>query len=118
MFNNDEFGDYLIYAAWPQYKVFFDGRSDMYGKTWGEQYLKIANLEPGWERTLDKNNMTWVFAGGSSPLSVTLLEKKEWQLVYADKVAAIFVKKIPENHFLLDKYPEVKPVESNERAMN
>ena len=31
MFNNDEFGDYLIYAAYPQYRVFFDGRSDMYG---------------------------------------------------------------------------------------
>jgi len=23
MFNDDEFGDYIIYAAWPQYKVFF-----------------------------------------------------------------------------------------------
>src|SRR5881628_3999001 len=86
-------------------KCFFDGRSDMYGKTWGEQYLKIANLQPGWERTLDKNNMAWVFFGAASPLSVILLEKKEWQLVYADKVAAIFVKKIPENHFLIDRYP-------------
>ena len=114
MFNNDEFGDYLIYAAWPQYRVFFDGRSDMYGKTWGEQYLKIANLQPGWERTLDKNNMTWVFFGAASPLSVILLEKKEWQLVYADKVAAIFVKKIPENRFLIDRYPDVKPVVLNE----
>src|SRR5438093_2223947 len=63
MFNNDEFGDYLIYAAWPQYKVFFDGRSDMYGETWGKQYLKIANLQPGWERTLAKNHMTWIIAG-------------------------------------------------------
>jgi len=33
MFNEDEFGDYLIYAAWPEYKVFFDGRSDIYGET-------------------------------------------------------------------------------------
>jgi len=98
--------------------VFFDGRSDMYGETWGKQYLKIANLQPGWERTLDKNNMTWVFSSASAPLSAILLEKKDWHLVYADKVADIFVKKIPENHSLIDKYPEVKPVESNERAMN
>ena len=62
--------------------------------------------------------MTWAFAGGSSPLSVTLLEKKDWHLVYADKVANIFVKKIPENHFLIQKYPDIKPAESNEKAMN
>ena len=29
MFNNDEFGDYIIYEAYPEYRVFFDGRSDM-----------------------------------------------------------------------------------------
>ena len=111
MFNNDEFGDYLIYAAWPEYKVFFDGRSDMYGETWGKQYLNIANVQPGWDRTIEKNHMTWVFSGATSPLSAILLEKKEWHLVYADKVAEIFVKKIPENYFLINKYPNVKPVD-------
>ena len=30
MFNNDEFGDYIIYSAWPKYKAFIDGRTDMY----------------------------------------------------------------------------------------
>ncbi|MRS01606.1 hypothetical protein EG832_00005, partial [bacterium] len=39
MFNNDEFGDYVIYAAWPRYKVFFDGRSDMYGSGRLKEYI-------------------------------------------------------------------------------
>src|SRR3989304_2622005 len=30
MFNEDEFGDFIIYAAWPEYRVFFDGRIDTY----------------------------------------------------------------------------------------
>jgi hypothetical protein len=112
MFSDDEFGDYVIYAAWPEYKVFIDGRSDMYGSTWGGQYLKVVTLQPDWEKVIEKNNITWVFSSATSPLSSILLEKKSWHLVYADKVANIFVKKISQNHFLVEKYPDVKPVVS------
>jgi hypothetical protein len=109
MFNNDEFGDYLIYAGWPKYKVFFDGRSDMYGEKWGTQYMKISSVQPGWEQVIKKNHITWIFCGAQSALSAVLLENKEWQLIYADKIAHIFVKKIPEYASLLAKYPDVKP---------
>src|SRR5207237_9707214 len=74
MFNNDEFGDYLIYAAWPQYKVFFDGRSDMYGETWGKQYLKIANLQPGWEKVMAENRIICVFSSVRCTFSHFLLK--------------------------------------------
>jgi hypothetical protein len=110
VFNDDEFGDYLIYAAAPQYKVFFDGRSDMYGEFWGEQYVAIARLHPNWEQVVEKNGFSWIFFGAKTPLSMLLLEKKNWRLIYADKVANIFVKDIPENRALIAKYPEVKPV--------
>ena len=114
MFNDDEFGDYLIYAAWPEYKVFFDGRSDMYGEAWGSQYLNVVTMRPGWEEVFEKNNFSWVFIGAEAPLSSVLLEKKNWRLIYADTVADIFVKQIPENHLLIDKYPNVKPIRKRE----
>jgi len=109
MFNNDEFGDYLIYAAWPKYKVFFDGRSDMYGEKWGMQYLKVVRLQPGWEQVLEKNRMTWVFCHAASPLSAILLENKDWQLIYADKLAHIFVKRIPAYRSLIETHRDIKP---------
>jgi hypothetical protein len=112
MFNDDEFGDYLIYAAWPEYRVFFDGRSDMYGEIWGAQYMKVATLQPDWEKIIEKHDFGWIFSPAASPLSTILLENKNWHLVYADKVAEIFIKKIPENRFLINKYPDVKPVDS------
>jgi hypothetical protein len=118
MFSNDEFGDYMIYAAWPEYKVFIDGRSDMYGRTWGSQYLKVVRVQPDWEKVIEKNNIAWVLGSTNSSLSSILLEKKSWHLVYADTVANIFVKKTPENHFLINRYPDVKPVESNEKDKN
>ena len=54
MFNNDEFGDYIIFTAWPAYRVYIDGRSDMYGEKYGGDYLKIADVQPGWKEILKK----------------------------------------------------------------
>jgi hypothetical protein len=110
MFNNDEFGDYIIYAAWPDHKVFFDGRSDMYGIARMKEYIKVVRIEQGWDEVLKKYNINWIIYNANSPLSQFLLERDDWKLIYADKVANIFVKNTPENQSLINKYPDVKPV--------
>jgi hypothetical protein len=110
MFNNDEFGDYIIYAAWPQYKVMFDGRSDMYGEKIGEDYLKVMHIANGWKDVLRKYNINWVIFNNKSVLSAFLLERADWRLIYSDKVANIFVRNTPEYQSLINKYPDVKPV--------
>jgi hypothetical protein len=110
MFDNDEFGDYIIYAAWPQYKVFFDGRSDMYGTERLKEYNKIAGFDTGWEDVLEKYNISWIIFDAQSGLSRFLLRNDHWRLIYADKVAHIFVKNIPAYQYLIQKYNNVKPV--------
>jgi len=110
MFDNDEFGDYIIYAAWPQYKVYFDGRNDMYGSDMMQEYYKITGIEPGWEEVLKKYNITWVIYNANKPLSMFLVERDDWKLIYADKVANIFVKDIPEYQYLIERYPDVELV--------
>jgi hypothetical protein len=109
VFNSDDFGSYIIYAAWPEYEVFFDGR-DMYGKERTEELLKVGGVKRGWEDVLKKYDITWVIYHNESALSTLLLESPDWQLIYSDKVANIFVKKTPENQPLIDKYPNVQPV--------
>lgn len=111
MFDNDEFGDYIIYAAWPQYKVFFDGRSDMYGTDIAKEYLKIRNFEQEWERIIEKYDIIWIIYNANSVFSRCLLQNDDWKLIYADKVANIFLKNIPENQRLIEKYSNVEPVE-------
>lgn len=115
MFNNDEFGDYIIYSAWPEYKVFFDGRSDMYGVERMKEYIKVARIETGWDKVLKKYNINWIIYNANSALSQLLLERDDWKLIYADKVADIFVKNMPENQYLINKYLDVKPVIINNK---
>lgn len=109
MFNNDEFGDYLIYRAYPQYKVFIDGRLDMYGTDIMKEYYKVINFEHDWEKTVNKYRITWVFFNSDSTLTRYLLNDTNWKLIYSDKVASIFVKNLPEYRNLIEKYPSVTP---------
>lgn len=109
VFNHDGFGSYIIYEAWPEYEVFYDGR-DMYGKERTEEYLEVADVGRGWKDVLKKYAMTWIIYNNESTLSNVLLETDEWQLIYSDQIANIFVKKTPENQPLIKRYPNVKPV--------
>lgn len=116
MFNNDEFGDLVIYASSQQYKVFFDGRGDMYGSERMKEYCRIIGFEPGWESILDKYEISWIFFDTNSVLSRFLSKNSEWKLVYSDKVASIFVKNIPLYHPLIEKFPAVHLFESSTGA--
>ena len=108
VFNDDEFGDYMIYAVWPSYRVFMDGRSDMYGETFGRDYLRIANVAPGWKQTLKKYDVRWVIFNTDSALVAALKDQPDWQSVYSDPVATILVKSEPKS-LGLAKYPDESP---------
>ena len=104
MFNNDEFGDYFIYRLWPKYRVFMDGRSDMYSEKLGSAYLKVANVQPGWKEVLASHRVSWVIFDTNSALTAALADDIEWQPIYSDKVATIFVNRASANQALLAKY--------------
>lgn len=110
MFNNDEFGDYLIYTAFPEYRVFIDGRSDMYGTKHCKDYLSVRSLGANWGDILNRYKIQWVFFDADSLLSRCLSQRTDWHLIYADKVAHIYVKDIPEYKCLIEKYKNVEPV--------
>jgi hypothetical protein len=106
-FTHDDFGDYLIYAAWPQHKVFIDGRTDMYGAERMKEYLTLAHAMPGWKEITDKYAFSSILFDTHSPLVNALAEDRNWQLIYSDPLASIFLRKDGRNQRLIDKYPHV-----------
>jgi hypothetical protein len=97
MFNDDEFGDYIIYSAYPQYKVFIDSRVDMYGLEQFKDYLNVIYFKPGWETVVEKYHIDWAILSSDSILARYLMERNDWRLIYSDKVANIFMKNISGN---------------------
>ncbi len=114
MFNDYDFGGYIIYSAYPAYKVFIDGRADVYGDEKLREYYGVARLETGWETVLTKYRINWIIFSTASPLSRCLAWNNGWRIIYSDKVATIFVRNLPENRDILGKYRNVKLSEAPE----
>lgn len=108
MFNNDEFGDLIIYTSHKRYKVFIDGRLDMYGVERLKEYSKITGFEPDWEDILNKHKISWIFFDTNSALARFLSINNNWKLIYSDKLASIFVKNIKLYEPLLEKFTDIK----------
>jgi len=104
MYNEYEFGDYVIYGAYPQYKVFIDGRADMYGIERLKEYYRINSVKPDWQKILNKYNINFILYNTDTLFAKYLSEQKNWRLIYSDKVASIFVRNKPENAPIIRKY--------------
>jgi hypothetical protein len=104
MFNNDGWGGYIIYAGYPRFRVFIDGRSDMYGEPMLRQYLKVSRADLDYEKVLDRYNVTWVLFDADAPICQLLAASGKWKLVYADATANILLKDTPENRDLIETY--------------
>jgi hypothetical protein len=84
-----------------------DGRSDMYGEKYGRDYLRVANAQRGWKEVFEKYNITWVLFDTESPLTAALQEQEDWQPIYSDRTATLFLKNVPAHAPLLQKYASV-----------
>jgi hypothetical protein len=91
MFNNYGWGGYLIWRLYPTYKVFIDGRADVYGN-FIEEYQMVKTLNPEAPRILEKYNVSLVVIKKGGPLDVYLKEKQNWKELYSDHISVIYLK--------------------------
>jgi hypothetical protein len=89
LFNFYNFGGYLTWKAYPTYRVFIDGRIEVYGDAVFDQYLKVEFLNPDGEATLDHFGVNTIMISTGDPLRL-LLESRGWRQVYSDPVARVY----------------------------
>lgn len=90
VFTMDQWADYLIYHGWPRQKVFFDGRSDFYGPTIGDDYLKLMYGRPGWEKLFQEYDFNAALIPADWPLVSLLDRDPAWRRVREDKLGVFF----------------------------
>jgi hypothetical protein len=90
LFAPDKFGGYLIYRSNGAKKVFFDGRSDLFGAKFLENYAKIVQIRPGWRQIWDSFDFTQALLPNEAPL-IEILKLSGWRQVYQDGTATILV---------------------------
>jgi hypothetical protein len=96
MFNSYNWGGYLMFAA-PQYPVFVDGRTDLYGQTDDDTnilltYLDAARGGSSWRATLDEYAINLVVVEEASGLARALITEPGWTLAYSDDLSVIYTR--------------------------
>lgn len=93
MFNEFNWGGYILYRSWPQQRVFLDSQSDFYGEPLMREYEQVITLGTGWEEILKKYAVKWIIMPRESSLVKALSAQDQWEIAYQDATAVILVHK-------------------------
>jgi hypothetical protein len=90
IFNHFNWGGYLIWRL-PHLPVAMDGRTNIYGDEKLRRHFRTWEGTGGWASDPDLINAQVILTFQSSPLTSLLRIDPQFELVYEDKVAAVFV---------------------------
>ena len=91
MFNEFDWGGYLLLKLWPAQQIFMDGHTHIYGEALTREYEKVMRLDSGWQEILEKYNVRWVIVRRNAPLIKALCTSNDWKIAYQDQTTMILV---------------------------
>lgn len=89
IFNHYDWGGYLIWKLYPTTRVFIDGRADVYGELFLNQFADTYQLKGNWQEPLRHWNIDTVFVPRDSALATGLRSSPGWAVAYEDSQAMI-----------------------------
>ena len=97
IFNDYNFGGFLLWSSYPELRVFVDGRLEVYSGEVLDDYLKASDGS-NWQYVFNKYKVDFVLIRPERELNQFLLDSKQWEIVYFDYHSIIY---LPE-HFRTD----------------
>src|SRR6202035_2396542 len=88
-----DWGGYAIWKLYPSYRVFVDGRADLYGDDLLHQFENAVQLQHDWRNVLDRWKVEAVFVPPSCALAQALELDPNWQVAFIDSKAVVLLRK-------------------------
>ena len=91
MFNEFDWGGYLLLELSPRQQIFMDGHTHIYGEALTREYETVISLREGWKEIFEKYDVEWVIVRADSSVAGVLLHEN-WQILHQDDTAVILRK--------------------------
>jgi hypothetical protein len=92
LLNSYNWGGYLIWKLYPQYRVFVDGRTDLYDDGFLDDMASIYFAQGEWQRRFEPWQIQTVLLPPDAPLATILRSRAGWKMVYSDSKAIILTR--------------------------
>jgi hypothetical protein len=98
--NHYNWGGYFIWKLYPEYQVFIDGRADVYGDGFMNEFAATYYLRgPAWQSPINRWNIRTVVLPSDCPLVIALQSRPGWKTVFSDRQAVVLTRQeIPQDH--------------------
>ena len=91
--NHYNWGGYLIWKLYPEYPVYIDGRADLFGDAFLDDFADTYYVRTDhWQRELERWKIQTVMLPPDAPLVTVLRLRPDWAQIYADRQVAILTR--------------------------
>ncbi|MGH9557268.1 MAG: hypothetical protein ACRD2Y_15735 [Terriglobales bacterium] len=97
LFHRYDWGGYLLWYLHPEYRSYIDGRADVHGDAFMEEYFRTYRGRSRWQESLERWKVQSALVEPEAPIASLLRLDPAWEKVYEDKQAVLFVKKAISN---------------------
>jgi hypothetical protein len=88
-----DWGGYAIWKLYPEYRVFVDGRADLYGDDHLRQFTTAVQFRTGWREVLDRWKVDAVLVPPACALAQALLLDPNWHTAFRESKAILLVRR-------------------------
>jgi len=93
LMNHYDWGGYFIWQLYPQYRVYIDGRADLYGDSFLEEFAATYYLRgSSWRSGLERWGVRTVVLPPDAPLMTALSSLPQWKVVFSDRQAIVLTR--------------------------
>jgi len=93
MMNHYNWGGYFIWKLYPEYKVYIDGRADVYGDSFLDEFASVYYLKgQTWREPLERWDIQTVVLPPDAPLVRALETLPGWKQVFSDRQAVVLTR--------------------------
>jgi len=96
VYSHFEWGEYLSWSVPPRYRIFMDGRIEIYPDEVWQKYTAVTCGSAGWEAILDDYNVDYLILDadyhGRTGLLKRVAESPQWQRAFQSRSAVLYVR--------------------------